>query len=342
MKLVGKLVEARESLGLTLEEISEKTRIRKEFLRSIESGDLSLLPSVYVHVFLRKYAKAVGFRDWGLIENCRKEFGLPSPSALAGNAGIGVRDEELLDIADSELHGEFTSGEVWKDPAEETPGPSWVENLPDRRVLSLAVIVIGGIAMVFALTALVRSVSGPHSFSGSPREPVAAVLPASPDSSGRKPVSVQAAEEIQESAGTGHPASSNAVSAEKEAPRADDVESGDAGTRRGEYVRRSTFSTGFDEKSREPVGPLTSLTNGARKVYYFSEVLDQKGKRLYHLWEYRGRSVKRIPVGRAGASSWRVWSVKTLPPDMPGTWTVKVVNGDGTVLHADSLEYAGR
>ncbi|ASQ89597.1 hypothetical protein CHL67_00395 [Prosthecochloris sp. GSB1] len=346
VKLVGKLVEARESLGLTLDDISAKTRIRKEFLRSIESGDLSLLPSVYVHVFLKKYARTVGFRDWGLVERCRKEFGIPSPSTLAGNAGDAVRDEELQDVADDELGGNVVTKDSREDIGEEAVRPLRMEHLLDRRLVSLAVVVVVGIAMVFALTALVRSFSGPFSgtasFSGGSREPAASTLWTVVDSPGGTPVVGQAAKKFRGAPGAGVPAASKAVSEKDAAVSVPDSEAEHTEPDRGGFVLRSAFSKGFDEKAREPVGQLSGPVQEAGKVYYFSEVLSQQGKRLYHLWEYEGRLIKKISVGRAGSSRWRVWSEKTLPSGMTGTWTVKVVTGDGALLHSESIEYNGR
>ncbi len=61
MKEIGeKLREARESKGLTLQEISEQTKIRLVYLQAIENGDFDKLPGkVYVKGFIRSYATMV-------------------------------------------------------------------------------------------------------------------------------------------------------------------------------------------------------------------------------------------------------------------------------------------
>ncbi len=102
-ELVEKLSGAREQLGLSLDAVSESTNIRKEFLESIEAGDLTLLPSVYVHVFLRKYARAVGIVEDDLIERCRREIGMPDAASFMQSDGSGVRDEELSGSRDADL-----------------------------------------------------------------------------------------------------------------------------------------------------------------------------------------------------------------------------------------------
>lgn len=54
------LREAREAKGLTLEELSEKTKIRLNILKAIETGDFELLPQTYIKGFIRSYAQIVG------------------------------------------------------------------------------------------------------------------------------------------------------------------------------------------------------------------------------------------------------------------------------------------
>jgi len=49
----------RESQNLTLEEISDFTKIDIKFLIAIEKGDFSCLPSVYMRLFLRSYCKYI-------------------------------------------------------------------------------------------------------------------------------------------------------------------------------------------------------------------------------------------------------------------------------------------
>lgn len=62
MESIGKdLRQAREQLGLTLEEAERATRIRPRYLQAIEDGDLDALPSaVQARGFLRNYADFLG------------------------------------------------------------------------------------------------------------------------------------------------------------------------------------------------------------------------------------------------------------------------------------------
>ena len=53
------LKSQRESQNLTLEEISDFTKIDIKFLIGIEQGDFSCLPSVYMRLFLRSYCEYI-------------------------------------------------------------------------------------------------------------------------------------------------------------------------------------------------------------------------------------------------------------------------------------------
>ena len=60
----GRLREAREKLGLTLEEVERTTRIRVHHLEAIERGELDSLPSpVQARGFLRNYAEFLGLEQ---------------------------------------------------------------------------------------------------------------------------------------------------------------------------------------------------------------------------------------------------------------------------------------
>ncbi|MFN2304968.1 MAG: helix-turn-helix domain-containing protein, partial [Anaerolineales bacterium] len=59
---IGKQLHSiRESKGLSLEEISQKTHIRLEYLEAIEADDIDVLPSkTQERGFLRLYANQLG------------------------------------------------------------------------------------------------------------------------------------------------------------------------------------------------------------------------------------------------------------------------------------------
>lgn len=51
-----KLAEARKNLKLTIEEVSEKTKIRPHILKALESGNYGDMPFVYIKSFLKTYS----------------------------------------------------------------------------------------------------------------------------------------------------------------------------------------------------------------------------------------------------------------------------------------------
>jgi len=65
LKELGRMaMERRESVGLSLEDIFEKTRVRMEFLRGIEQGTYQGFPDlVYIKGFVRTYLSAIGAEE---------------------------------------------------------------------------------------------------------------------------------------------------------------------------------------------------------------------------------------------------------------------------------------
>ncbi len=74
METIGKLLrEARESLGLTLEEVERATRIRAVRLEAMENGEFDSLPSrVQAQGFLHNYAEYLGLDPEPILEQFRQ------------------------------------------------------------------------------------------------------------------------------------------------------------------------------------------------------------------------------------------------------------------------------
>jgi len=87
-------MERRESAGLSLEDIFERTKVRMEFLRGIEQGVYHGFPDlVYIKGFVRTYLSVIGaeelkdeFMAWLNRENAVNERRLPAPNVLGGTA----------------------------------------------------------------------------------------------------------------------------------------------------------------------------------------------------------------------------------------------------------------
>lgn len=70
MKFGESLKKERELRGITLEEISQQTKVHVRFLEAIENDDLSVLPAkAFAKGFLRSYARMIGLDEEQIITN---------------------------------------------------------------------------------------------------------------------------------------------------------------------------------------------------------------------------------------------------------------------------------
>lgn len=72
------LKKHRESLGITLDQLADKTKINKATLVAFESGDFSKLPQTYVRLFLKAYAQEINL-DYQKIINQYEVYTGESP-----------------------------------------------------------------------------------------------------------------------------------------------------------------------------------------------------------------------------------------------------------------------
>jgi hypothetical protein len=102
-------------------------------------------------------------------------------------------------------------------------------------------------------------------------------------------------------------------------------------------VSRALFTIGIDD--REPVIMVDSISpDSYSSISFFTELNGMTGKTVTHQWMFDDKVMfeKSFEVG---GDRWRVWTSKTLLPDWTGTWTVKVLNEDGSVLERKSFDY---
>ena len=78
MELIGaKLKQARVGANLSLQDISDRTRISLRFLTAIENDDFAALPGrVYVIGFTKAFARAVGLDEESLLAALREKMQL--------------------------------------------------------------------------------------------------------------------------------------------------------------------------------------------------------------------------------------------------------------------------
>jgi hypothetical protein len=101
-------------------------------------------------------------------------------------------------------------------------------------------------------------------------------------------------------------------------------------------VARGIFSTNIVD--REPVDQVLVLSNAANKIYFFTDLRHYQGQTITHRWEYEGKLITEKTF-KVGGPRWRVYSKQDLDPDMTGTWTVVVSDGNNWPIYAALFHY---
>lgn len=98
-------------------------------------------------------------------------------------------------------------------------------------------------------------------------------------------------------------------------------------------VSRSAFTTGIS--NREPVDQLARISAG-QEIHYFTELTGLQGHIITHRWEKDGAFQLGLQFPVAG-ERWRVHSSKNINANLPGAWTVTILNDDGAILKQETL-----
>lgn len=78
------LRQTRESKGITLEEVAQRTYIKLPYLSALETGDVEQLPApVYIHGYIRQYAKLLGLNGSELVLQYQQDASRPTAAKLA-------------------------------------------------------------------------------------------------------------------------------------------------------------------------------------------------------------------------------------------------------------------
>ncbi|WNF24547.1 helix-turn-helix domain-containing protein [Mesobacillus jeotgali] len=114
------LKEARETRGLSLDELQSITKIQKRYLLGIEEGNYSMMPGkFYVRAFIKQYAEAVGLDPEQLFEQHKNEIPstyneeLPDQlSRVQSRKSISPDTSKILDLLPKILIGVFIIGAI--------------------------------------------------------------------------------------------------------------------------------------------------------------------------------------------------------------------------------------
>tara|TARA_Y100001970_G_C14171455_1_gene824427 strand:+ start:876 stop:1694 length:819 start_codon:yes stop_codon:yes gene_type:complete len=87
------LKDLRESRGISIEEIHNRTKISIAYIRAIESGDFDSIETPYLRLFLRAYAEEIGGDSKSALEQLDSFLGKTNPNIQ----GIQSQNEEHND-----------------------------------------------------------------------------------------------------------------------------------------------------------------------------------------------------------------------------------------------------
>ena len=83
----------RESQDIEISEICEFTKINKKYIQAIESGDFTVLPTVYMRLFLRAYAEFIGADSAKALE----DFELLTTGTIQERTDIDVKADNVTE-----------------------------------------------------------------------------------------------------------------------------------------------------------------------------------------------------------------------------------------------------
>ena len=83
----------RESQDIEISEICEFTKINKRYIEAIESGDFTVLPTVYMRLFLRAYAEFIGADSAKALE----DFELLTTGTIQKKSDIDIQSNDVME-----------------------------------------------------------------------------------------------------------------------------------------------------------------------------------------------------------------------------------------------------
>ncbi len=87
---------------------------------------------------------------------------------------------------------------------------------------------------------------------------------------------------------------------------------------------------------KEPIDIITSPVTvnkiNARKIYYFTEIIDMKGQVLYHYWLLNENVIFTRKINILG-DRWRASTSKLIPYYKSGFWKVRLIDSESNILN---------
>lgn len=101
MELIERLRRAREKAGLSIEELSSRTKIQITLLEAIEAGNFARVPGgLFVRGFLRAYAREVGLDPEEVVSQYLQDYEAFTPAPEVEDEPVVVRRVEVAQEED--------------------------------------------------------------------------------------------------------------------------------------------------------------------------------------------------------------------------------------------------
>jgi len=294
------LRRAREARGVTLEAVSDGTRIALRHLEALERSDLGALPpGPFGKGYVRACAKLLGIDPEPILEAYRlreRQRGL----------GTAEDDHRLLEQLS---HLVDPGTERKRSPALSLPRPG-------RFALGVILLAVVGAVGWF----LVRA-----------RAPQAAVVTSQPPPRREAPETVEPSVPTlaPTPAPTTVPTPAGATAGRPTAPAPAPRLSTDT-------LQVPDHGMGTGLADHQLVGRADRFPEGTQVTFWTLVVGGQPGHVIRHVWFQDGRAVMRadLPIG---APYWRTYSRLLLPPGSAGPWAVEARTSDGRLLARDEF-----
>jgi cytoskeletal protein RodZ len=340
-----KLKMERESRGLTLDYVSQTTRVPVHHLTALEQDDLEALPDdVFVKGYLRAYAECLNV-DADLVLEAYACERASRQTASTGNGKDPVVEEmaRVLEVPEKERRSRsplmpaavalilvlvvFGAWWVYTRSTPETPAP---RSAADAAVPAAETGVLRpadsrpGLETPSLRTTPAKPESGPSEQpverTASEPEPITPEPAVEPE-----PITPELAVESEPSTPE---RTVERAAVEPESVR--DVES-PVTTPASPLPSVSEYGVGTGVENRQLVGEGNRFAEGT-KVWFWNRIRGgASGQRIHHVWLHEGVEKTRVPL-RLGGPHWRTQSNKTLWPGSAGDWVVEARDESGHVL----------
>ena len=84
------LKQLRVAQGISLEDISSKTRINTRFLEALERGEFEILPKTYVRLILRSYCRIIGANETDVLGQLEEHLGESEEYSIPASINSGI------------------------------------------------------------------------------------------------------------------------------------------------------------------------------------------------------------------------------------------------------------